>query len=124
MSAVLAAADATPFTSTPVPPRACVSRSCNEGQPALAVDTMLKAAPRLYPTWVELIGAAARQSNSIVSVFSNNMNYVDPYEIEKGFDFQKEARDAGHEGDGYLDRYAYVFNQRAADALTAQTNKE
>jgi hypothetical protein len=76
-----------------------------------------------FSAWNDLTAAAIRRENALYSVISQlNANAVDPYEKEPGFDFQKAARDAGN--DQYMDRYAAVFNQRAADALTAKINQE
>lgn len=86
-------------------------------------DVTLKPRPEFaHPDDASVLISAFRKENEIASYLSNQMNGVDAFKPEDGFDFQKAAKDAGH--DQYLDRYAHVFNQRAADALTAQINQE
>ena len=81
-------------------------------------------APELdRPSDLEVLGAAFRRENEVGSILSDEMFGVNPYENEDGFDFQAAAKAAGFDGE-YLDRYAAMFNQRAADALTAKIKRE
>lgn len=88
-----------------------------------APDTRIPQAPdQAPPSAVDLARAAFERDNEFVSNAVDEMAGVDPYKHEDGFDFVAAAKAADHMN--YLDRYAGVFNQRAADALTAKINRE
>ena len=68
--------------------------------------SLASAAPELNPLWEHVTLRSFRRENTIVSILSNELNGVNPYEKEAGFDFQAAAKAAGH--DDYLDRYVVL----------------
>lgn len=78
-------------------------------------------APRT-PTTGETLAAAFRSDNMVTS-FITSRGMADPYEIEQGFnaiDYVKDDPDFAP----YVERFSGIFNQKAADALKVQIQRE
>lgn len=84
----------------------------------LAIDET----PDIDPTTAETWGAAFRTQN-VVGSFLTSRGMPNPYEIEQDFNAIDYVKDDPKYGD-YVDRFAGVFNRKAADALKARIDKE
>ena len=74
------------------------------------------------PDFMQLLGAAARQENTVVSTFSSKTFGLNRYDYEEGYNFWEDIK--GTEYEDYADEFATVFNKRYADALKAQIQQE
>lgn len=94
-------------------------------EPAVRVQNLTNVAPADVaqdPTMGETMAAAFRSDNMVTSYITSR-GMSDPYEIEQGFnaiDYVKDDPDFAP----YVERFSGVFNQRAADALKIQIQRE
>ncbi len=94
-------------------------------EPAVRVQNLTNVAPAdepQDPTMGETMAAAFRSDNMVTSYITSR-GMSDPYEIEQGFnaiDYVKDDPDFAP----YVERFSGVFNQRAADALKIQIQRE
>ncbi len=94
-------------------------------EPAVRVQNLTNVAPAdepQDPTMGETMAAAFRSGNVITS-FITSTGAPDPYEIEQGFnaiDYVKDDPDFAPR----VERFAGVFNKKAADALKIQLRQE
>ena len=94
-------------------------------EPAVRVQNLTNVAPAdepQDPTMGEAMAAAFRSGNVITS-FITSTGAPDPYEIEQGFnaiDYVKDDPDFAPR----VERFAGVFNKKAADALKIQLRQE
>lgn len=94
-------------------------------EPAVRVQNLTNIAPvdaPQTPTTGETLAAAFRTDNMVTS-FITSRGMADPYEIEHGFnaiDYVKDDPDFAP----YVERFSGIFNQRAADALKVQIQRE
>ena len=94
-------------------------------EPAVRVQNLTNIAPvdaPQTPTTGETLAAAFRTDNMVTS-FITSRGMADPYEIEQGFnaiDYVKDDPDFSP----YVERFSGIFNQRAADALKVQVQRE
>lgn len=94
-------------------------------EPAVRVQNLTNVAPADVPqdpTMGETVAAAFRSDNMVTSYITSR-GMADPYEIEQGFnaiDYVKDDQDFAP----YVERFSGVFNQKAADALKIQIQRE
>ena len=94
-------------------------------EPAVRVQNLTNIEPvdaPQTPTTGETLAAAFRTDNMVTS-FITSRGMADPYEIEQGFnaiDYVKDDPDFAP----YVERFSGIFNQRAADALKVQIQRE
>ncbi|GAA0614872.1 hypothetical protein [Paenochrobactrum glaciei] len=94
-------------------------------EPAVRVQNLTNIAPveaPQTPTIGETLAAAFRTDNMVTS-FITSRGMADPYEIEQGFnaiDYVKDDPDFAP----YVERFSGIFNQKAADALKVQIQRE
>lgn len=94
-------------------------------EPAVRVQNLTNIAPvdaPQTPTAGETLAAAFRTVNMVTS-FITSRGMADPYEIEQGFnaiDYVKDDPDFSP----YVERFSGIFNQKAADALKVQIQRE
>jgi hypothetical protein len=89
-------------------------------------DVRLKVEEPESPGFLEVMGAAARQSNSFGSFVASNTGDLDPWEVDEGFntlDYVRKTYGDDFEA-AYGDRFLDVFNRRYADALKRQIDME
>jgi hypothetical protein len=89
-------------------------------------DVRLKVEEPEMPGFLEVMGAAARQSNSFGSFVASQVGDLDPWDVDEGFNTLDYVRKKyGDEFEAaYGDRFLEVFNRRYADALKRQIDME
>lgn len=94
-------------------------------EPAVRVQNLTNVAPADVPqdpTMGETMAAAFRSDNMVTSYITSR-GMSDPYEIEQGFNAIEYVKD-DPDFAPYVERFSGVFNQRAADALKIQIQRE
>ena len=94
-------------------------------EPAVRVQNLTNVAPADVPqdpTTGETMAAAFRSDNMVTSYITSR-GMSDPYEIEQGFNAIEYVKDDPAFAP-YVERFSGVFNQRAADALKIQIQRE
>ncbi len=93
--------------------------------PAVRVQNLTNIAPIAQPddpSFGETVGAAVRTENLVGSYLASR-GVQDPYEVEDGFNSIDYVKD-DPEFSPYVERFAGVFNRKAADALKVQIKRE